>query len=526
MLPLFGFMIRPLILDSFARAVLALTIPLILIELTITTPTAFAQLNFEPLEEGDYVEVEEKLTVLEGIAVDLDYAAWVISRNGKEFRRGEEGTGLHQEILLGLRTIFHPDVSLQLSLQLDHTALKDSDLRAEERRRLQMERRLPEAQTNTVWAREAFLRYDFNPRSPLFIGKQRVLLGDKRGKTLDAILPAIQFDCRAGTWCVPFGIAWGGSSASDTINHIALRYTSWDEQLPSGASKLEVEIFSISSTESNVPLGKDFGPGLRHAEFPEDSAKNPTLFQDGGPIYYDAKDQDFFGLLVHWDYRNWFLRYDVTSSQGERVYHQNRQENGSFSGKLESLDETEHKSAVKGVVQELEVGYGDLPLRWAFHWMQASGDDSSDSEANEFYRERKDYFELVPGSYGGTRMFFNGAAYRAEGGGGLGHSVSNIRLIGSSVRWTRQDPAGVSIHFGLYALNYLNPIRNVENEKVSRIGVEANAVFRFQIHPAVQLHLEADFISAGEAFRRDVYTEPKKKPDNMVQGILRLIYSF
>ncbi|NIR98521.1 MAG: hypothetical protein GWO39_13180, partial [Gammaproteobacteria bacterium] len=110
----------------------------------------------------------------------------------------------------------------------------------------------------------------FNPRSGLIVGKQELSLGDRRGKLFHGVAPAITFDCKAGTWCFPVGLAMIGPKGADAIVHLALQFNGWDEQHDGFRHALEVEVFRLIYTEEDVPLGKNLGP----ARFNPDDANN------------------------------------------------------------------------------------------------------------------------------------------------------------------------------------------------------------------------------------------------------------
>lgn len=209
--------------------------------------------NFKPLERGEYTEEEERLTILRGLSVSLDYAASLERAKYEELTDEEEKTAFSQDFRLTLRSVFHRDIEFLLSIEPGRRRFEGTEFR----QRSEEEGKLSETQSTSVNLREAYLRYRFNPGSGLILGKQELSIGDRRGKVFNGIAPAITYDCRVGTWCMPFGGIKIGRAPSDWILHWALEYTAWDDKNAGyNNDTFKVEIFRIIYTENNIPLGK------------------------------------------------------------------------------------------------------------------------------------------------------------------------------------------------------------------------------------------------------------------------------
>ena len=130
---------------------------------------AAAQANYKPLERGDFAEEEEVVHVLKGVEASLDYAIQFADLSANDLPGEDEETRFIQDIRLGLTTAFHRDVALKLVLEPFPEPLSDGNIRREPR----TERgRIAESQEIAIIAREAYLRYNFNPRSRMLFGTQ------------------------------------------------------------------------------------------------------------------------------------------------------------------------------------------------------------------------------------------------------------------------------------------------------------------------------------------------------------------
>ena len=151
------------------------------------------------------------------------------------------------------------------------------------------------------------------------------------------------------------------------------------------------------------------------------------------PIYYDVKDADYFGFRLVWESGPFFLNFDLTSSQGDRTLHRFPGSSTTFPATInvDGADVITINQSVSGLAMESEVGFRSANWRIGVRLMDASGDSPSDpSNKQGLFRGRDGFFEITPGSYRGTRLYFNGSDNTVEQGFGLGHSVNNIELIG------------------------------------------------------------------------------------------------
>ncbi|MDH4246670.1 MAG: hypothetical protein OEW39_02510, partial [Deltaproteobacteria bacterium] len=439
----------------FPSAVLAL--------LLAGAPSAVrGQVNFKPLERGDYTEVEERIISVRGLEVGLDYALTLENREYSGLPAGGKGTNHLQDLRLRLQTTLHRDIALHLTLGPNQHNMQNGDLRVEEVRQ-GSDGRLRDSQPTTLGLRESYLRYGFNPRSFILLGKHELSLGDRQGKIFNAIVPAYTFDCQAGTWCMPFGIGFLGKRAGDAVYHWGLQFNAWDEYANGQQDKLSVEIFRIIYLEQQVPLGKNLGPTNYNPDY---SSANPAtaplssqlLDSKGIPVTYDARKENYYG--VRWDFRSgrFYWNGDATGHQGQRLYHS---------------EGTEAVFKVRARAGETELG-----MRWStgqagLRMMTASGDPYEDSSSSASYlRHLRGYHEITPGSYSGTRLYFNGGDSEVDQGAGLGHSISNTRLVGLVLRIGDPENRQVSYNTGLYQLQLNQNILNRQGLPVSKIGLE------------------------------------------------------
>ncbi len=493
-----------------------------------TPQTTFAQINFQPLEKGEYEEVEERLLVLRGVEADAEFSAWLRYNDNKEF--GELTENLkntpYQNLRFGLRTVTHPDVSINMVLQLGNNLVKTNELRDKKN---SFESR-SEGSDNGVALYESWLRYEPNPRSPIYIGKKYLSLGGNRGAVFEANIPAITFDCRAKSWCVPFGTAFVGEYKLDVINHISLLYTFWDEEAPAGRKRhFSNELFIFEHTESNIPLGKNLGPGFsdykKETNNPEDNEinKDPTLIYDDNNtlVYYDVKGIYTYGFHLNWENPILHFRLQVLGVNGERVYHPYRRFNIGYEGQTLSTGE-EINSSYTGRFYESELNFYFDKNELTLQTMNASGDE----EQAGYDRNLGGYYEITPGSYRGSQLFFNGFGPSFYDGGGLGHSVNNIQMNSLKYSWLNPDKKGFLFSMSVHDLKYNNPILNEDDELVSNIGTEINIKWKTALRHQTYSVIEANHLFAKEAFRLNDYTKPVSDPDDFSQLIFRLIYSF
>ncbi len=515
---------------------------LLLLCLLVWGPSAFGQVvNFKPLERGDYTEEEEKLTILRGLEVSFQYAAELLREKHDDLSNAAENTEFQQDFRLALRTVFHRDVEFHLVLDPAIRAFEGGESRA----RRQEDDRIAETQPLALNVREAFLLYKFNPRSGLILGKQELSIGDRRGKVFNGIAPAITYDCRIGTWCMPFGGIKVGPMSTDWIFHWALEYTPWDDKNDGyNNDTFKFELFRILYTENNVPLGKNRGPGLFNADNPD--AEDPAMpgmadpaavdpsqetDVDGRPIYYDAKGIDYFGFRLIWESGGFFWNFDFTSAQGDRELHRFRP-----FGTSQSVDTLNFGGApqivfnqsVSGVAWESEIGFRGPDWKFGLRMLRADGDPGLDpADKAGLTKGLGGFFEVTPGSYRGTRLYFNGSDNDVESGSGLGHSVNNIHLIGIFYDFSDPQDKEMDYSLGIYKLELIKSILDLNGDRQSNIGIEIDNLLSFYIHKAIKLQLEINIMNTQGAFTLDDHVRPSGRNASLfTQGIVRFVYSF
>ena len=488
-------------------------------------PAAAQQLNFQPLDRGEFTEVEQRLMVAKSLEVGADYSMRVRTQNQDDLPAAERNTEIGQDLRLRLETIFHTDVQVHLTLELvEESFTRGSTRLAPKDRRGQTNDGFP----TTLNAREAYLRYRINPRSSLLLGKQEISLGDRRGKTFHALVPAITMDCKIATWCMPFGVANLGGTNDSAVTHWALQYQAWDTQEGAFRDHLEVEVFRVHYAEADVPLGRNLGPARYNPANPDSVAgAHPSQLLDPGgatpgPVYYDAKAMEYFGFRVNWEGGALFANMDVVGVKGERRYHL-----WNAHQTLSAAGQAENRQSVRGSTAEAELGYRWGMGRIGLRYMTATGlSNQPYSNGQNYLRSVVGYYEIVPGSYRGTRLWFNGADGSLEDGAGLGHSVNNTRLQGIFFDWADQSKARVGISTGLYDLRHNEPIPDANGVLQQKIGLEWDNTVTWYVHKALKFQAEANGILAGGAFRPDDTSVPNPIQDNFYQFVGRVVYSF
>ncbi|HKI97190.1 MAG TPA: hypothetical protein VKB51_01825 [bacterium] len=512
---------------------LACGLGLVLAAALAPRPLHAQQLNFEPLERGDYTEVEQKLIMLRGLEVGADYALQVRNNNQPDLPADLRNTTIGQDLRLNLDTVYDRDAHIHLSLEMGQQGFSSTDLRTST---TDTTGRVNDSQPTSLNVREAYLRYNFNPRSGLIMGKQELSLGDRRGMLFDALVPAFTFDCQVGTWCMPFGVALIGQNQSDAVTHWALQYNAYDTQDAGVHDKLQVEVFRLRYTEGNVPLGLNLGPARYNPADPIGTAAgggpDPSQLLDTGTgsqaVYYNAHNNDYYGFRVDWLGGPFFVNFDMVAFRGERSYH--LYDNTTH---LTASGDPVTKRQVRGTALQTEIGYRFEHGRTGIRIMNATGDGyqadgytTNGYAQNSYNRDLAGYYEITPGSYAGTRLWFNGANTSVDKGSGLGHSINNTRLMGWFLDWADKDKRRLGYSGGVYALSLNNPIPDSDGKLQSKIGVEWDNMLTWYFHKAIKLQVEANAILAGGAFRPNDYSTPQASQRAFYQAIARLVYSF
>jgi len=274
-----------------------------------------AQSYFVPLERGDYTEREEHLAFSPGVKLSGDYRFRTskIKSTALPLSRSEtnspEEFSFDQDIRLRLRSTVHRIVSINLELATNQEPLYQSDIRESRSSRTTA----ADSQSANIYARQSYLELNRNPNEETKIGKQVINIGDRKGKVFAGILSGYSQRCKAGTWCYEIGGMKLSSADGDWLYYFSLDYPFWHEVNSQGEiiDSLRIEMFRIKYTEHDVPLGLNNVPAnrlssstltsLESSGFTSGSACNSslssyTLNSDCKPIYYNANEQEYFGL--------------------------------------------------------------------------------------------------------------------------------------------------------------------------------------------------------------------------------------
>ncbi len=516
------------------------------------------QPNFKPLERGDFTEAEQKMIVIRGIEVGGDYALRLRTDKSKDMQDLDSGTTMDQDFRLRLGTVFNDDVAMKLTLQTSTTSLDSSNLRTQP---VDNRGRELDGQNLTLTAREVYLQYRFNPNSALNLGKFELELGDMRGKVYRGIASGLGFDCRVGTWCMPFGATKVGPQAADWLYHWALKFRAYDEYNEGMRRAFEVAIFRMIYTENNIPLGNGLGPAFFNPANPTGNTGvgtlNRTQLTDdvnnlpcpggvpicGHPIYYDATAYNYFGLRINWEATSFFSSFDFTNAQGSRSYHLYRDPTtGVIAGPTNpngAQGALFNEQGIQGVATEVELGWRWAPAkrgRLGTRYMSATGDTNGSTidgngnyrspNGNAYNRGLSGYYEITPGTYQGTRLYFNGADSQVDLGGGLGHSVNNKQLWGFFIDY--EDPEGSKVGYsgGLYKLDLNNSVLTTAGRQVKDVGVEWDNMLTWFPHKKLAVQFEVNLLSSGGAMSIDDNTPPPDIPQLFVQMLMRVVYRF
>ena len=490
--------------------------------------------NFQPLEGGEFSEEEEKLFILRGLEVSGRYAIRMGKLKSPELTEEQSGTGFAQDFNLGLKSTFHRDVAMHLVLGTVKKTFASDEFRAEGD---DPRGGLNDAQSLSLNVREAYLEYRFNPRSALLLGKHEVSIGDRRGKIFRARVPGFTFDCRIGTWCMPFGATKIGPSAADWILHYAFDFRVWDEPQERFRNRLEIEVFHILYRESRVPLANNLGPGFinpdpekRNTEGSAGQLTDSTAAGCGSngldpcPIYYDVDGQDFFGFNFEWESGPFLFHLDYVTNKGTRIL---RRYHTGTPLRLGVAERPTFPVQVSAFVHETEVSYRWPRWSLGLRVMNASGDPALTPGNKEALAEQVSGFhEITPGNYEGARLYFNGADTTVGAGGGLGHSITNTRLVG--LFWGFSDKVGSKFRYdaGLYRLTRVRPVFDDQDQLQDTIGVELDTLLTWYLHKAIKLQIEVNVLEAQGAFALDDFTPPRTPQEQLRQGYLRFVYEF
>ncbi|HUJ76604.1 MAG TPA: hypothetical protein VL359_17205 [bacterium] len=507
--------------------------------LTLGPPCARAQTNFKPLERNDVTEVEQHLNIARALQVGGDYALTTRQNQDKDLVGINSATTFDQDFRLHLKTSFNEDISMVLTAETSTTSLQGNNWRATPSQSGQ----IANSSVMTLDAREAYLQDHLNPHSVLTLGKYELSLGDRRGKVFDAISSGADFDCRLGTWCMPFGVVKTGDGTTDWTYHWALSYRGFDDIVEGFHRQFEVEIFRIIYTEFNVPLGTNLGPGTFNPSNP--TAASSTLLPDNAkspsPFFYDATAFNYFGLRTNWEETHWYIQFDFTTAQGSRDYHLFPDPNTGakaqpeFQGGVGPADISE---SISGSAAELDVGFRWAPQergRLGLRAMSATGDSNQLQVVNGAYvspngdafrRGLNGYYEITPGSYRGTRLYFNGFNSQVDLGGGLGHSINNKLMGGIYLDYADPDQLRLGYSVGLYQIALNNAILNAAGKSVNNVGTELDNMLTWYLHRQMRLQFEINLLQGEGAMSFSDFIPPPTDQQLFVQSIFRLVYQF
>ena len=505
------------------------------------SPCLQAQSNFIPLEKGDYKEVEERQTYAPVLEVNGSYrlrSKWLDASPAPETPPSFPDAGnlsFEQDLRIFLRSTAHRAASLQLELATAQDPFNNADLRPAPARP-----NAPDSQEVALVARQAYLEFRANPRDQLRLGKQELHLGDRRGKVFSGLLTGLAQQCTAGSFCYEAGALKLQDDTSDWLYTLSLDYPFFYELDAAGRPEnvMRVEVFRIKYTEREIPLGRNNSPGFRLPASELDQLRSQS-FRAGGvcaselshqavaadctPVLYDATNQDYYGVRFTWNTPNWRWYSDLLGNQGSRAYYRLGEDNlagerlGSYS--------------VAGVASEHEVSY-----LWDNHqvtglFLYATGDPQREdggatgNSGRNYLRSLRSFYEIVPGTYRGTNFYFNGGSPDWRSGTGLGHSIANTQLFGTRYRYTTPS-GGAFFEVGLYELNHLEPILDVDGGPTSYIGLEWDNTFSWKLRDFLTWEFELNLFRRGPAFRYDDYVPAEQSSGSLTHFATRLYYAF
>ena len=123
------------------------------------------------------------------------------------------------------------------------------------------------------------------------------------------------------------------SADADWLYFFSLDYPFWEivDSQNKIKKQLRVEIFRIKYTEHDIPLGQNNIPtnrldssnlselernGFTSQEGCKSILDSYTLNSDCKPVYYNANEQEYFGLRIEWDNPKYSAYFDLISNQG------------------------------------------------------------------------------------------------------------------------------------------------------------------------------------------------------------------
>ena len=160
-------------------------------------------------------------------------------------------------------------------------------------------------------------------------------------------------------------------------------------------------------------------------------------------------------------------------------------------------------------------------------YLHATGQPARDEENGQnVLRSTRGYWELTPGTYRGTRYYFNGRDGNVGDGSGLGHSINNTRMLG--MFWTVDDPNNSHLGYrgGFYWLRHIHGVRDASGSSQREIGLEFDNMLTWYVHKAGRMEFELNVFRQGAAFTYDDFTPADGQEADVFQGIARFVYEF
>ncbi len=508
---------------------------LVLLFFLIDFRSTYAQANFVPLERGDFYEREEHLTFSPGLKLSGNYrfrTSKIHSESLPESRTGTnspEEFAFDQDLRIHLRSTVHRVITLNLEIATNQEPIYQSDIRESTSSRATGS----DSQVANLIARQSYLEFNRNPNEETKLGKHVINIGDRRGKVFSGTLSGFSQRCKAGTWCYEIGAMKLSSADADWLYFFSLDYPFWHEVDSQGEiiDSLRFELFRIKYTEHDIPLGLNNVPASRISESSlaslesngfqagnscNSSLKDYTLNSSCKPIYYNAHEQEYFGLRINWETPSWAIYADIISNQGNRNYF---------------LYDDRHnleKRSISGGAAELQLSWKREGDEFTFITMMAQGDDQMDDSSRNgvnYKRNLEGYFEIAPGAYRGTQFYFNGGSPELNSGTGLGHSINNTQMSGFRYRYDIPETTSV-YRFGLYQLKRLKPVIDVLGNKSTAIGNEWDNTFTMQIINHAELDIDINAFVPEGAFSYDDHTPSSGEKNLIFHFAGRLTYSF
>ena len=494
-----------------------------------------AQSYFIPLDRGDYIENEEQLTFSPGLKLSGDYrfrSSKIHSTEPPLSRtdtNSPEEFSFDQDVRIRLRSTVNKIISINLEIATNQEPIFKSDIRETRNSRTTS----ADSQAANIYARQSYLEFNRNPSEETKLGKQAINIGDRKGKVFSGILSGFSQRCKAGTWCYEIGGMKLSSADGDWLYFFSLDYPFWHELDSQGdlIDSLRIEIFRIKYTEHDIPLGQNNVPanrldsnslsslestGFSSGNSCDESLSSYTLNSICKPIYYNTKEQEYFGLRIKWENSDWSAYADIISNQGNRAYF--------------NYDERHilDKRKISGGAAEIELSWKKPGEKFTIMGMLARGDeqiqDGSRSGLN-YKRSLEGFFEIYPGTYRGTKFYFNGGNPDLNSGTGLGHSINNTQIGG--VRYQYDIPETTAVYyFGLYELKRVKPVLDEYNSQTSMIGLELNNTFTILYAGHAKIDIDLNAFKPGRAFSYDDHTLPAGNTALIYHFAGRLIYSF